>query len=74
MDKPNCRLCGKKHWKNEPCIFPESPKSKECQECKRKDEVIKSLLGQLKDDKPGFNRPEYMKNYMRKRRAQKSRT
>ena len=23
MDKPLCKLCKTKHWKNEPCVFPD---------------------------------------------------
>ena len=69
MDKPLCRLCSKKHWKNEDCIFPDS-KPTECRACKDKDKEIFRLeneLGSFAKVKP--TRADYMRAYMKRYRA-----
>ncbi len=85
MDKPRCKLCGTKHWKNEPCKFNDSPeadgidrivqkaikrKNVICKECIKKDEIIAELGKVIAAAcSEPTDRKEYMREYMRKRRS-----
>ena len=61
MDKPVCKICGKKHWSHEDHVFP--------------DEVVKVSSPDKIESKPekkkGFDRVAYQREYMRKRRERK---
>ena len=53
MDKPVCKICGKKHWSHEDHVWPvEAP----------------SVKVEPRESK-GFDRVAYQREYMRKRRA-----
>ena len=72
MDKPKCRMYGKRHSVREGCSFPDD--AVECSECKRKDTLIEALEHKLAIHaamklKGTTDRKEYMREYMRKRRA-----
>ena len=66
MDKPTCKVCGKKHWSHEDHVWPaEVPPKK-----------IEKVYPQSTDNgvvihKKKFDRVAYQREYMRKRRAKK---
>jgi hypothetical protein len=83
MDKPRCRVCGEKHWSNEPHkledIVPTAAQRAEHSvrtnlELLSKIKLLEAENGLLKAklarlELPKGDRKAYMREYMRKRRA-----
>jgi len=71
MDKPNCKICGKKHWSHEDHVWPKDDQKVEWE----KSEIPIPPGGVIQkhpNPEKKFDRVAYQREYMRKRRAKKS--
>ena len=76
MDKPECRLCGAKHWSNEPHAFESAAKPKPARKDSSESPKKKSKLSQVERNRRWRekNREKYtasQRELMRARRAEK---
>lgn len=84
MQPPTCRVCGAKHWSTDPHVLPDDakpsvrqssnntpsvrPESNEIAMLKARIAELESEVARLKSGQP-FDKTAYMRDYMRKRRA-----